>query len=397
MKSSKRNIKVKHPVKKTLDIRHSQYLDMISEYKQQLIDIQNEINTIDEELQVIQSQKAENQTSDIDVDKYIELVDKKIELQTQMRQVTALCDETSYLTNTANILYRYYDLVEKGDNFDHELVHNSNNSILKYFAQDSPGPQPCVANVNCTNASDSRGTLLEKYLSCTDADYISHKTEEQVEEKCAHCSSCNVTVVTNDGLVICNECHSIEFIIVDHDKPSYRDPPMECTYFAYKRHNHFNEWIAQVQGKETTEIPDEVYDKILLEIKKQKITNMAELTHEKVREILKRLRINKYYEHSVHILHRLNGCPMPNMPPDLEEKLRSMFKQIQTPFLKHSPADRKNFLSYSYVLHKMMQLLEKDEYLVNFPLLKCREKLHKQDMTWKKICDELGWQFIASL
>ena len=48
---------------------------------------------------------------------------------------------------------------------------------------------------------------------------------------------------------------------------------------------------------------------------------------------------------------------------ELEEKLRNMFKEIQVPFLKHSPLIRKNFLSYSYVIHKFIQLLEKDEYL----------------------------------
>lgn len=155
--------------------------------------------------------------------------------------------------------------------------------------------------------------------------------------------------------------------------------------------------ISQIQGKETTEIPEEVYDKILLEIKKQRITNMAELTHSKVKEILKKLRINKYYEHVPHIINRLNGLPMPNLTPELEEKLRNMFKQIQTPFLKYSPPDRKNFLSYSYCLHKFIQLLGRDEYLPFFPLLKSREKLFLQDQIWKKICEELGWDYIRSI
>jgi hypothetical protein len=88
---------------------------------------------------------------------------------------------------------------------------------------------------------------------------------------------------------------------------------------------------------------------------------------------------------------------MPHLPPDLEEKLRSMFKQIQTPFLKWAPPNRKNFLSYSFVLHKFIQLLEKDEYLHCFLLLKSREKLWQQDRIWEKICAELGWQFIPSL
>ena len=135
----------------------------------------------------------------------------------------------------------------------------------------------------------------------------------------------------------------------------------------------------------------------MLEIKKQRITNMADLSVSKIKEILKKLGINKYYEHCPHIINRLNGVPMPHLPPELEEKLRTMFKQIQTPFLKHAPANRKNFLSYSFCIYKMIQLLEEDQYLSSFSLLKSREKLSAQDAIWKKICEELKWQFIPSL
>lgn len=124
---------------------------------------------------------------------------------------------------------------------------------------------------------------------------------------------------------------------------------------------------------------------------------MATLTHNKIREILKTLKINKYYEHTPHIINRLNGMPMPHLTPELEEKMRSMFKQIQVPFLRHAPSSRKNFLSYSYVLHKMSQLLGYDEYLPYLPLLRARDKMVVMDQIWKKICDDLGWGFIPSI
>ena len=60
-----------------------------------------------------------------------------------------------------------------------------------------------------------------------------------------------------------------------------------------------------------------------------------------MREILKRLRINKYYEHINYILNRINGIPTPQFSAELEEKLCIMFRDIQAPFLKHCPKDRK--------------------------------------------------------
>lgn len=96
-------------------------------------------------------------------------------------------------------------------------------------------------------------------------------------------------------------------------------------------------------------------------------------------------------------MNRITGIPNPNLAAELEDKLRNMFKEIQVPFLKHAPLVRKNFLSYSYVIHKFLQILEKTEYLKHFPLLKSREKLHQQEEIWKKICIDLNWKFYRSI
>jgi hypothetical protein len=201
----------------------------------------------------------------------------------------------------------------------------------------------------------------------------------------------------NDGLMYCNDCGSLEHVTVDHDRPSYKDPPCEVTYFAYKRINHLNECISQIQGKETTDIPPEVYDMILFEIKKQRITNMAELTPKKLRTILKKLKLNRYYEHLIHLLSKLTGLDIPHLDAEVEERIRMMFKMVQPAFLKHAPRARKNFLSYNYVLRKCVELLERDEYLDNFPYLKSRDKLFEQDKIWAKICADLNWEFIPSM
>jgi hypothetical protein len=116
-----------------------------------------------------------------------------------------------------------------------------------------------------------------------------------------------------------------------------------------------------------------------------------------VREFLKKLKLNKYYEHTHHIVDVLNGVPPPKLTEDLESRLKRMFAQIQDPFDKHCPPTRRNFLSYSYVLFKFCELLGHDELLPYFPLLKSSEKLYQQDQIWKKICGELDWQYIASV
>lgn len=406
--------------KLTLDVQHNNYvqkLHAISQLKDSLaIDIQN----IDRDISTFEKRRESvNDECEMDnlMDSIIGLKDKKLEIQAKIKDLNDKFNECSYYTNTANILFEYYDLIEKGNQPQHQdpahaskQTPNAENSILKYFQgaggrahtppKAAPMPPQDDMSHELESCKRSRGTLLEQYMQHTDPNYGTHHYHMQtntIEEKCNHCASKNIIMIANDGYVCCMDCDSIEFVIVDHEKPSYKDPPKEISFYAYKRINHLNEWISQIQGKETTEIPEEVYDRILLEIKKQRITNMADVTTKKVRDILKKLRINKYYEHIPHIISRLNGNPIPQLSPELEDKLRNMFKQIQTPFVKYAPPKRKNFLSYSFCLHKFLQLLGEDHLLENFPLLKSRDKLHQQDQIWKKICEDLGWEFYRSI
>ena len=154
--------------------------------------------------------------------------------------------------------------------------------------------------------------------------------------------------------------------------------------------------IAQFQAKETTEIPKEVFNGILNEIKRERITNMATLDNSKMRKMLRKLGYSKYYEHIPHIKHRL-GIPAPVITRETDETLRSMFKEIQAPFFRHCPPDRLNFLSYSYVIHKFFKILGMPEFCKYFPLLRSREKLHAHDVIWKKICADLDSPFHHSL
>lgn len=123
---------------------------------------------------------------------------------------------------------------------------------------------------------------------------------------------------------------------------------------------------------------------------------MRLITRKKMREILKSLKINKY-EHIPYIINRITGIPNPHFTPELEEQLRNMFKETQVPYLKHAPVNRKNFLSYSYTLYKLLQILGEHHYLKFFPLLKSRDKLHQQEQIWQKICEDLGWTFYRSI
>lgn len=358
--------------------------------------IENQINDLNVKINSVKHKIQTPEPDESDVSEMLALRDKKQDLERQLTELKER-DEVDYFIDTAPILFQYYDIVEKGSN-ETPSSEVPDNSILKFFIK-SEACAP-VEKVQVASNDDlvfvDRASLLDKYLMVTDDNYVK-QIEKDTCDTCINCGSTNRNIMLNEGFLHCNDCDHIEYIIIDHDRPSYKDPPKEVSYFSYKRINHLNEWISQIQGKETTDIPEEIYAKILVELKKQRITNMADLTPKKVKEILKKMEGNRYYEHIPHIINRLTGMSIPHFEPELEEKLRVMFKMIQPLFVKYAPAIRKNFLSYSYCLHKFVQLLGRDEYLPNLPLLKNREKLQMQDMIWKKICEELNWQWIRSI
>ena len=133
------------------------------------------------------------------------------------------------------------------------------------------------------------------------------------------------------------------------------------------------------------------------EIQKEKIKDLKLITADKMKSILKAINKTRYYDNVYHILNKINGIPPPKLDKELENKMRLMFKKVQGPFNKIRPDDRANFLSYSYVIRKFLELLNQYEYIEYFPLLKSREKLYEQDIMWKKICKQVNWTFIPSL
>ena len=244
-----------------------------------------------------------------------------------------------------------------------------------------------------------RKDIYTEYMSVVENETVDMPKRDPYDVP-LHCPQCHAFLKviyekeTSDQ--VCTECGHIEY--VQSTELGYKEEQEmdRNVVYSYKRENHFNEWIAQFQAKESTTVPQEVIEQLRVEFKKQRIKDSSEITHRKVRGLLKKLDLNKYYEHAPYITTILNGVKPPTMPQFLEDKLRLMFGQIQKPFEKHCPADRKNFLSYAYTLYKFCELLGEDEYLPCFPLLKSKEKLHKQDEIWKLITKELSWEFIPT-
>jgi hypothetical protein len=415
----------KGQILETLDSKHKEMIkdiesinDKLPELNRLLKQSKDRLNELIESIKntIVDINNIDILDDDIYKEKY--RIEENIEyLQGEINKIENNDHLNDYFIKTGHLLYDYYDgsnTLEKEYQSAKDLESEISSSEEDYDTEDSAGSENVKRStlenaIKKTKITDfiekekgfEKAELYDKYIKLINNQTFIQKDifmkKSQVGQS-AICPKCNIglTLVHSEGLQVCNQCGVTEYILIDSEKPSFREPPPEVSYFAYKRINHFNEWLSQFQAKESTEIPPEIYQAILLEMKKERITDLNKINHTKIREYLKKLKLNKYYEHIPHILNKLNK-KVPLISKEVEEKLRHMFKEIQAPFMKICPPNRKNFLSYSYVLHKFVELLGLDHLKEGFPLLKSREKLHQQDQMWKEICKELNWMFIKSI
>lgn len=375
----------------TLDNLHQIQIGSLQKERDDISQLESKIQSL-----CAESEKATDIVIRSQIDESIQQLQKKKDDLESNKPVY------DYFFETGEILYNYYDLQDKIQSGQQmatsRLVKAKPGSVLAALQEGDKSESFIEKHKGQGPVEEGREVLLEKYLLKVNPEHAK-SVVTSFEDPHGMCEVCDkeMTFSANEALFFCDTCGHQEFVLIDSDKPSYKDPPREVTYYAYKRINHFNEWLAQFQAKESTEIPEDIFQAILEELKKERITNPENIKPTKVREILKKLKCTNFYEHVPYILNRINGKTAPVMSREIEEKLRFMFKEIQSSFVKHCPKNRSNFLSYSYVLYKFCELLELDDYLQCFPLLKNRDKLYNQDKIWQLICKDLSWEFIRSI
>lgn len=308
-------------------------------------------------------------------------IEKQLEINDRLRVIRKeimiiKTQKNKYLLENSKFIFDYFEKkkdVSKGQN-RRKMLHS-------FFSKKEKIKKDSKEEVN----------YVQQYLTNIDVKFLDISNFTTKHDVCEKCRG-ELIPIEHEGVCICNHCSIQTPFLIENEKPSYKEPPKEVCFYAYKRINHFREILAQFQAKETTQIPDEVLINIKSQIKKERI-NLKSVTNKKAKDILKKLGYNKYYEHIPFIKDKL-GIRPPVMTPALEEKLCNLFMDIQSPYAKHCPDDRVNFLNYYYVLYKMCELLERKEFLPYFPMLKDPVKRIEQDEIWKKICAELKWEFI---
>lgn len=365
---------------KTLDNTHKEHLREFSIEKQNIVPA---LKKEREQLKKLVSKEKDN-------------IDLVISTNDRIRDITAQINSlvrkrNKYFLDNSKHIFEYFEEKKKIDTaHSKESTDIGNARVFNFFKMQHP------TNGESEQSSSKTSSVVNQYMKNVDSSFIDKNClAAQLEDFCKKCNNGELIPVEDEGVLICSNCYITIPYLIETEKPSYKEAPKEVCFYAYKRINHFKEIVAQFQGKETTHISDDVIAKIKCQINKERIST-EQLTYARTKEILKKLSLNKYYEHIAFIKNKLGVTP-PTFSSDLEDVLYNLFIEIQAPYAMSCPNYRVNFLHYYFVLYKFCELLNERSYLAEIPMLKDREKLIEQDEIWHKMCIILDWEFVPTI
>ena len=186
------------------------------------------------------------------------------------------------------------------------------------------------------------------------------------------CSFCNGQIVQD----FCTSCFSINKTLIDNSCNNINNNSnIIITDNSYKRIIYLKKILNQMNGKNTMSIPINIIDDIRNRMKLQKIEL---LNYELLYDILKKLKLKKYFYQMSHILSIFN-VRIDVMDYTLIESICHIFTLLQEPFNKYRINKRSNFFSYNFIIYKILEYLNETTFIKKIPKLKNIEKERKQN------------------
>lgn len=368
----------------TIDVKHSEMLERFNNIETVIIP---NLNKEKGELKSKVPNLKENQMDD-----FMRIKDRIGEINREIKELKQ--EKKNYLLDNSKHIFNYFEQKKQISNDSNSM--NQNTKVLNSFFKIKSINEES-SDINNDKYKQSKNSYIKYWTNVTNE--ITNIQDYLIStDKCIYCEEGELIPQDEEGILICNneKCGKFISYIVDNSKPTNKEPPNEVSYTAYIRLNHFKEILSQFQAKETTQIPQDVIDAIRARIKKERITDMSLINYDKMREILRKLGFNKYFEH-IQYINSLFGVKPPVMNEELHETLCVLFIEIQKPWAIHCPPNRTNFFNYTYTLYQLCVLLDQTQYLPFIPMMKDREKQLEQDMIWKKVCNDLDWEYFPTV
>lgn len=256
----------------TLDAKHQEILDKIEEEKKELPSLKKELKDYLHEFTELKKIPKKNLSVEQFNQKY-SLKNKIINLKNKIDDIQNNKSLNEYYLKVGNLLGVYYknidnpnideedENIEDNNEENHEKIiqeskTKKNNSVMSFFEnleknntekkEETIDEEKKYKNTKISDfvkqkSNFKRTSILDDYLQKIDSEYNCNITIDKNSYKCSECLNEEMILLQSEGIQICKKCGLQQSIIIESDKPSFKDPPPEICYFSYKRVNHLNE------------------------------------------------------------------------------------------------------------------------------------------------------------
>ena len=204
-KSVKKIVSAKNKGAITLDSKHNEFLEKF---------VNNDNIVIPELKQHIVNMKSHLQSLELNSVKFKDL-SKEIKEKKQI--IKSLNNQKKeYYLNNSEILFDYFEKKK-------EVSEGTNKKkiIDSFFSTNEQ-----IINDNKADQSESN-----KYFMNIDNNYLDINYYIESNDACSNCTG-ELVAVESDGVLICKKCSSQFTYLVEHEKPSYKEPPKEVCFLC---------------------------------------------------------------------------------------------------------------------------------------------------------------------
>lgn len=269
---------------------------------------------------------------------------------------------------------------------------NADNAVASQTVAQEPAKSKPFSFAQARKTAANAITLPKTDDLTTQLMHIKHLVPLQPSNYCKICQ--RITEWSKDekhGYAVCVGCSFAKSIATSCKESFYGTDIDIVEPFHYEKRGQFIKCLRQRQAKQLIMLPPSVLDSVRSEILRLQILDPHSLRPKHLRKILKRLGLSNYYDHDVLIWSMVTGTKPPRFTDAQETELISMFDTSLKSYLKHKGA-RNNYLTYSFAIHKMLEILGWDPEIREFyPVLKSDSKREAQEMIFHNMCRDMDW------
>ena len=252
----------------TLDSQHNMKIKKFNDSYKDLSKMKNKLVNMTKKYKKLAALRAIEMSED-EIEQRLCLKEDIEDLQKWIESIESYDSINNYLLDSAQILYHYYDdstlqssstthmsITANKSKKKKNAISNSNVSILDLFtrsakkstkkstavaSQEPPQSEPDENESGRKSPKFTKNRIINEYKRIIEKNFVDDM--DDYNQDMDYCTECNTERIfyRSEGIMVCPECGTIEKMLSDSDKPSYKEPPREISYFAYKRINHFNE------------------------------------------------------------------------------------------------------------------------------------------------------------